>query len=96
MLFRCIHQLKKNYYDILKVKPDCSSIDIRHAFISLSKVYHPDMLKASKIEISKEKNLVYINILEAYQVLGKQNSRDLYDSYLKGDVTFVDKDIMHE
>lgn len=73
------------------MKPDCSSIEIRNAFISLSKEHHPDIILASNNEnsITKEDNLLYVNILEAYQVLGKQQSRDLYDSFLKVSLKYL-------
>lgn len=68
----------KNYYDVLKVKRDCSNAEIKKAFIDLSKQLHPDR---NPSDPTSHKKFVLVN--EAYKVLGKPASRRSYDQYLK-------------
>jgi DnaJ-class molecular chaperone len=46
---------QKNYYDILGVKGNAEQKDIKYAFKSLAKQYHPDHNKG-KEELFKEIN----------------------------------------
>ncbi|CAG9762251.1 unnamed protein product [Ceutorhynchus assimilis] len=62
-----------SHYDTLKVKTDCTSKEIRESFIKLSKKNHPDVNKNPNAH--KE----FLKIQEAYNVLGKPNSRAMYD-----------------
>ncbi|KOB63561.1 hypothetical protein PFHG_05260 [Plasmodium falciparum HB3] len=67
--------MKKNYYEILYVKQDSDINEIKRKFYNLSLKYYPKM--------NKDKNLVmnqkFENISEAYQILGYENRRKLYD-----------------
>ncbi|XP_075977129.1 uncharacterized protein LOC142977239 [Anticarsia gemmatalis] len=64
---------RKNHYEILNLRKNCSDKDIKEAFIRLSKEYHPDKNKDAK---AQEK---FVNIVEAYNVLSKPGSRARYD-----------------
>ncbi|ETW39151.1 hypothetical protein PFTANZ_00152 [Plasmodium falciparum Tanzania (2000708)] len=67
--------MKRSYYDILDVKEDSDINEIKRKFYNLSLKYYPKM--------NKDKNLVmnqkFENISEAYQILGYENRRKLYD-----------------
>lgn len=65
----------KNYYDILFLKKDCLKTNIRKAYRSLSKKYHPDK--------NKGKEDKFILISEAYDVLYNAESRKEYDNFLE-------------
>ncbi|CAB3247141.1 unnamed protein product [Arctia plantaginis] len=67
---------RKNHYDILNLRKNCSDKDIKEAFIQLSKEYHPDKNKDAK---AQEK---FVNVVEAYNVLGKPGSRARYDNMI--------------
>ncbi|XP_055596066.1 dnaJ-like protein 60 [Uranotaenia lowii] len=69
---RYAHQI--NYYDVLKVKPSSSTKEIRESFIKLSKELHPDATLSHK---SNEKS--FVQLLEAYKVLSKPDSRADHD-----------------
>jgi len=69
---------RSTHYEILGVNPNCSSKDIRSAFLSLSKSHHPDLHPADP-----KKHGTYVRIMEAYSVLSKPHLRDTYDSNLK-------------
>ncbi|MDH4139124.1 MAG: molecular chaperone DnaJ [Coriobacteriia bacterium] len=62
----------KNYYDILGVKKDASSDEIKKAFRKLARKYHPDA--GGSEERFKEVN-------EAYEVLSDSEKRAQYDQY---------------
>uniref|UniRef100_A0A1B6LMW2 J domain-containing protein n=1 Tax=Graphocephala atropunctata TaxID=36148 RepID=A0A1B6LMW2_9HEMI len=64
----------KTHYEILNVSKNCSSKEIREAFISLSKQYHPDKNKNNP---NAQDQFVKVN--EAYNVLIKPESRLDYD-----------------
>ena len=66
---------KKNYYDILGVKPTVNQQAIKEAYRKLSKRIHPDVNGSDKYFEDYFKN-----IQEAYEVLSNENSRTNYDS----------------
>ena len=71
--------MKNNYYDILKVKPNASQAQIKHAYYKLAKKYHPDINRKT------EEKFKAINI--AYEVLSDKQKRQEYDNKLKEEET---------
>lgn len=65
----------KDYYEILGVSRTASADDIRKAYRSLARKYHPDVAKDKK---SAEERFKEIN--EAYEVLGDSEKRKKYDA----------------
>jgi molecular chaperone DnaJ len=68
---------KRDYYEILGVRKDASEDQIKKAYRSLAKKYHPDANPDNKEE-SGEK---FKEISEAYEVLMDRDKRSLYDQY---------------
>ena len=66
---------KRNYYDVLGVQKNASEDEIKKAFRSLSKKYHPDVCK----EDGAEEKFKQIN--EAYSVLSDPEKKRMYDTY---------------
>lgn len=64
----------KDYYTILGVAKTASQAEIKKAYRSLAKKYHPDKNKGNKEAEEKFKN-----ISEAYEVLGDAEKRKQYD-----------------
>lgn len=64
----------KNYYKILGVHFDSEITEIKKAYRKLALELHPDKNKASNA------HEIFIEITEAYEVLGDENSRKKYDS----------------
>ena len=62
----------KNYYDILEIDKNASEDDIKKAYRSLAKKYHPDVNK----EPGAEDKFKEIN--EAYQTLSDKDKRYIY------------------
>ncbi|KAL5967522.1 Protein tumorou imaginal disc mitochondrial [Taenia solium] len=64
----------KNYYKVLGIKSNASPQEVKEAYISLSKKYHPDVAGDNSDLRSK-----FVEITEAFAVLGKESSRREYD-----------------
>ncbi|KAJ8720325.1 hypothetical protein PYW07_012368 [Mythimna separata] len=73
-LLRCYSLARKNHYEVLNLRRNCSDKEIKEAFIQMSKEYHPDKNKDARAQDS------FVRIVEAYEVLGKPSSRARYDS----------------
>ena len=71
--------MKNNYYNILKVKPNASQAQIKHAYYKLAKKYHPDINRKTAEKFKT------INI--AYETLSDKQKRQEYDNKLKEDET---------
>jgi len=68
----------KTYYDVLKLEQSCSQEEIKAAYFTLSKKFHPDSSTNDTNDETK-----FIDIVEAYEILGKPGSRSNYDRQLK-------------
>lgn len=64
-----------NYYKILGVKKDSSQEEIKNAYKTLIKKYHPDLYQGDKLYA--EKKTKEINV--AYETLANPSSREAYD-----------------
>ncbi|KAJ8246964.1 hypothetical protein GJAV_G00257250 [Gymnothorax javanicus] len=69
-----VHRSGGNYYDLLGVKPDASSEEIKNAFFSKSKKLHPDSDLSNPGLHSQ-----FVALSEAYRVLSREGSRREYD-----------------
>ncbi|XP_058455719.1 dnaJ-like protein 60 [Malaya genurostris] len=69
-----------DHYKVLKLKPSCTAKEIRTAFIKLSKELHPDANVSNADRKVKEKS--FVQLLDAYKVLSKPDTRADYDNTL--------------
>ena len=66
---------KKSYYDILKIPHDANDREVRDAYLSMARIYHPDNNPDKKnIALSRFKM-----IKEAYEVLKTEDYRKIYN-----------------
>ncbi|MBI6871325.1 J domain-containing protein [Clostridium aciditolerans] len=67
----------KDYYKILDIQVTATKDEIKNAFRTLAKKYHPDKNKDNEDTLRK-----FQDINEAYQVLSDEDSRKEYDKKL--------------
>jgi len=69
--------LLRTHYEILGLQQNCSTKDIREAFLGLSKKIHPDL---NPEDPNCHQSFLRLN--EAYTVLSKPDKRQIYDASL--------------
>jgi molecular chaperone DnaJ len=66
---------ERDYYELLGVPRDASEADIKKAFRRLARELHPDVSDAPDAEER------FKEVVEAYEVLSKSETRELYDRF---------------
>jgi len=69
--------MPRDYYEVLGVPKGASQDDIKKAYRTLAKKYHPDVTELSKDEAEAK----FKEVSEAYEVLSDENKRKTYDQY---------------
>jgi len=69
--------MPRDYYEVLGVAKDASPDDIKKAYRTLAKKYHPDVTDLSKEEAEAK----FKELSEAYEVLSDEGKRKTYDQY---------------
>ena len=67
---------KRDYYEVLGINKGADEKAIKRAYRKLAKKYHPDTNPGDKQAEQKFKE-----VTEAYNVLGDEKKRKLYDQY---------------
>ncbi|OQD70114.1 hypothetical protein PENDEC_c026G02033 [Penicillium decumbens] len=76
VLFSVLVLAAEDYYKVLGLKKSASEKDIKRAYRTLSKKYHPD--KNPNDESAREK---FVEIADAYDVLSTPSVRKIYDQH---------------
>ncbi|MBX3249738.1 MAG: DnaJ domain-containing protein [Myxococcales bacterium] len=75
---------RSNHYVLLGVPRDADKKEIREAYFRLSKQFHPDTLFGKRLGTYQQKmEAVFRRLTDAYDVLGKNKTRRMYDDYLQ-------------
>ena len=72
--------MSKNYYEVLGVDKNASPDEIKKAYRTLAKKYHPDLN-----DHSAEAEEKFKEVNEAYSVLSDEEKRNNYDTYGSAD-----------
>lgn len=67
-----------NYYSILGLKDSASECDIKKAFYTLAKKYHPDAHNNDE-KLAKSNEEKFKEVSSAYEVLGDKDRKKDYD-----------------
>ena len=67
---------KRDYYEVLGVSKDASDSDLKKAFRSLARKYHPD-----KNPDDPDSERMFKEVQEAYAVLSNPDQRRQYDMF---------------
>jgi len=65
----------RDYYELLGIGRDATEADVKRAFRQLARELHPDVSEAPDADER------FREVVEAYEVLSKTETRDLYDRY---------------
>ena len=78
---------KSNYYKLLGISPDAERAEIRAAYFSLSKKFHPDTHFLNDDAAFKEKlNRVFDKLTVAYDTLSGKSKRKKYDESIASEL----------
>jgi tetratricopeptide (TPR) repeat protein len=88
----CLERLDNlSYYELLSLDEDCAGGEIRKAYFSAAKRYHPDALtRLGLTDIKEQAAQVFARIAEANDVLKDDSKRSDYDASLRGEDPQVD------
>jgi len=66
----------QTHYEVLGLQRDATGKEIKEAFLKLSKKHHPDVRGSDRKQTSHDR---FVAIIQAYDVLGKDKSKRIYD-----------------
>jgi len=78
---------KKNFYELLGISPDATTLEIQIAYSDLSRIYDPESRFFADIiddPITDEQREIFEHITRAYNTLLDDDSRKAYDQSLGG------------
>ena len=73
-----------SYYDLLGVDPQASAGEVKNAYHSLARRFHPDRFHQADAQLRNQIESAFARVAQAYEVLGDQSSRGTYDAQFAG------------
>ncbi len=74
---------KENYFEMLGIKSDASIDEVKSAYISLAKTWHPDRLPSTLADVKEGCARVFARMSEAHQTLTDESKRSRYKQLMK-------------
>ena len=68
------------YYDLLGVGHQASADEVKNAYHSLARRFHPDRFHQADAQLRNQIESAFARVAQAYEVLGDQSSRATYDA----------------
>ncbi|KAM6173305.1 dnaJ homolog subfamily C member 24 isoform 2-T2 [Erethizon dorsatum] len=83
------HIPKKDWYGVLGADPSANASDLKQKYQKLVLMYHPDKQSAAApAETLEERRQKFIEVAQAWKILGNEESRKEYDLQRHGDRSF--------
>ena len=71
----------KNHFEVLGLAPGCSDAEVKRAYATLAKRYHPDVHRDARLaDLRDVLEAIFIRVGEAWEVLGDTRSRASYEA----------------
>lgn len=71
-----------NYYEMLDIKPNATTLEIRAAYNSALQMYQPDSLVSYSFFSQKERKEILARLEKAYSTLINEKEREIYNNEL--------------
>jgi curved DNA-binding protein CbpA len=72
--------LKQNHFQVLGVEPGCADEEVKRAYVTLTKRYHPDANRDPRVnDLHDMLEAIIIRVGEAWEVIGEAKSRASYE-----------------
>jgi curved DNA-binding protein CbpA len=69
-----------DYYDLLGLGPQANAGEIKNAYHSLARRYHPDRFHQADAQLRNQIESAFARVAQAYEVLGDPSARATYDA----------------
>ncbi|XP_005401826.1 PREDICTED: dnaJ homolog subfamily C member 24 isoform X2 [Chinchilla lanigera] len=79
---------KRDWYSVLGADPSADASDLKHKYQKLVLMYHPDKQSTAALEELEERRQRFLEVGQAWKVLGNEQSRKEYDLQRHGDRSF--------
>jgi tetratricopeptide (TPR) repeat protein len=84
VLRKCDEIKSQNYYEILNVSTTAQADEVKKAYYSLAKKYHPDHYQKPELQaLKKELDFIFAELSKAYDTLKSPPSKASYDTKLQ-------------
>lgn len=77
-------ELAASYYDVLGMRPQANADEVKNAYHSLARRFHPDRFHQADAQLRNQIESAFARVAQAYEVLGDPSSRAAYDAKLAG------------
>ena len=74
---------KQNYFEMLAVTPESTPDEVKNAYITLAKTWHPDKLPTALADVKEQCARVFARMSEAHQTLTDAEKRKRYLTLMK-------------